>query len=209
MPFASKRHHEYWMADHYLAKAENWTGLVREHDRWVHNYNVQERYAHQERRPGRRSPSEVLSWVKTPRYQEEDLARAFFSARHTRTLDNFGYLILQRFRLYAEEGLAGQQVAVWVQEDSLTVEYGGEALSRYEVECDPAAGVSSVGRLQGVKGHTLFETSIIMPQLRLFNLGEALGEEGWIKAIKLDEYAPRLPRPDKRQQVLFSYAQAI
>ena len=99
---------------------------------------------------------------------------------------------------------------MWVQEDSLTVEYGGEALSRYEVECTPAAGVSSVGRLQRVKGHTLFKTSIILPQLRLFNLGEALGEEGWMKAIKLDEYAPRLPRrPDKLQQVLFSYAEAI
>jgi hypothetical protein len=62
---------------------------------------------------------------------------------------------------------------------STPVEYGGEALSRYEVECDPAVGVSSVGRLREVKGHTLFETSIILSQLRLFNLGEALGEEGW------------------------------
>jgi len=77
-------------------------------------------------------------------------------------------------------------------------------------ECDPPAGVSSVGRLRAVKGHTLFETSIILGQLRLFDLGEALGEEGWIKAIKLDEYAPRLPHgPDKLQQVLFPYAEAI
>ncbi len=198
------------MADHYFAKAGNWSELLAEHDRWMHDYNLQEHYAHQHRKEGRRSPSEVLSWVKRPRYQEEDLARAFFSARHTRILDGLGYLTLQRFRLYAEEGLAGQQVAVWVQEDSLTVEYGGEALSRYEVECDPPVGVSSVGRLRGVRGHTLFETSIIPPQLRLFDLGEALGEEGWMKAIKLDEYAPRLPRrPDKLQQVLFSYMEAI
>ncbi len=90
------------------------------------------------------------------------------------------------------------------------MEYGGEALSRYEVECDPPVGVSSVGRLRGVRGHTLFETSIILAQLRLFDLGEALGEEGWMKSIKLDEYAPRLPRrPDKLQQVLFSYMEAI
>jgi len=49
-------------------------------------------------------------------------------ARHTRTVDGLGYLILQRYQLYAEEGLAGTKVAVWVAEDSLTVEYGGEAL---------------------------------------------------------------------------------
>ena len=198
------------MADHYFARAEDWAELLGEHDRWINDYNVQEHHAHRHRKEGRRSPSEVLSWVKTPRYREEDLARAFFSARHTRTLDDLGYLTLQRFRLYAEEGLARREVAVWVQEDSLTVEYGGEALSRYEVECDPAVGAGSVGRLRGVKSHTLFESSIIVPQLRLFDLGEALGEEGWMKFLKLDEYAPRRPRrPDGLQQVLFTYAEAI
>jgi putative transposase len=198
------------MADHHFAKAGHWPELLGEHDRWMRDYNVQEHHAHQERKEGRRSPSEVLSWVKRPRYREEDLARAFFSARHTRTLDDLGYLTLQRFRLYAEEGLARREVAVWMAEDSLTVEYGGEALSRYEVECDPATSVGAVGRLRRVKGHTFFETSIILPQLRLFDLGEVLGEEGWIKFLKLDEYAPRWPRrPDELQQVLFSYTEAI
>jgi hypothetical protein len=54
---------------------------------------------------------------------------------------------------------------------------------------------------------TLFETPIIVLQLRLFDLGEVLGEEGGMKVLKLDEYAPR--RPDKLQQVLFSYTEAI
>jgi hypothetical protein len=72
------------MADHYFARAEDWAGLLEEHDRWMNDYNVQEHYAHQHRKEGRRSPSEVLSWVRTPRYREEDLARAFFSARATR-----------------------------------------------------------------------------------------------------------------------------
>jgi transposase InsO family protein len=198
------------MADHYFARAENWAGLLEEHDRWMHDYNVQEHHAHRHRREGRRSPSEVLAWVRTPRYREEDLERAFFSAHHTRTLDGLGYLTLQRFRLYAEEALAGREVAVWVQEDALTVEYGGEVLSRYEVECDPATGVGSVGRLRRVKGLTLFETSVIVAQLKLFDLDETLGEEGWMKFLKLDEYAPRQPRrPDELQQVLFPYAEAI
>jgi putative transposase len=200
------------MADHYFAKAPDWSGLLEEHDRWIRDYNLQEHYAHQHRKEGRRSPSEVLSWVKTLRYQEEDLARAFFSVRYTRILDDLGYLTLQRFRLYAEEGLAGTEVVVWMAEDALTVEYGGEALSRYEVECDPPAGVSSVGKLRTVKGHTLFEVSIASPAkpLRLFDLHEALGEEGWIKVLKLEEYAPRQPRrPDKLQQGLFPYVEAV
>ena len=200
------------MADHHFAKAGNWSDLLVEHDRWMADYNVQEHHAHRHRREGRRSPSEVLSWVKMPRYREEDLARAFFSARHTRTLDGLGYLVLQRFRLYAEEELAGTEVAVWVQEDGLTVEYGGEALARYEVECHPAAGVGAVGRLRKVKGHTLFETSAALAAkpLRLFDLGEVLGEEGWMKFLKLDEYAPRRHRrPEMLQQTLFPYTEAI
>jgi hypothetical protein len=40
--------------------------------------------------------------------------------------------------------------------------------------------------------------------------GEVLGEEGWVKFLKLDEYAPRYPRhPDELQQVLFAHAEAI
>ena len=61
-----------------------------------------------------------------------------------------------------------------------------------------------------MKGHTLFETSVVLPQLRLFDLGEAFGEEGWMKFLKLDEYAPRQAlRPDQLQQVLFPYTEAI
>jgi hypothetical protein len=46
--------------------------------------------------------------------------------------------------------------------------------------------------------------------LPLFDLAQALGEEGWLKALKLGEYAPRKPRrPGALQQVLFAYTKAI
>jgi hypothetical protein len=96
-----------------------------------------------------------------------------------------------------------------VQQDSLTVEYGREALSRYEVECDPVTGTGSVGRLRQVKSPTLFETSFLPSQLRLFDLGEVLGDEGWIKFLKLNEYAPRrVRRPDELQEMLLPLADA-
>ena len=62
---------------------------------------------------------------------------AFFSVRYTRILDDLGYLTLQRFRLYAEEGLAGTEVVVWMAEDALSVEYGGEALSATRSSATP------------------------------------------------------------------------
>ncbi len=61
-----------------------------------------------------------------------------------------------------------------------------------------------------MKNPTLFETTIMPPQLRLFELDEIFDEEGWIKLLKLDECAPRQSRrPDELQQVLFPYAEAI
>src|SRR5215210_1202158 len=41
-------------------------------------------------------------------------------------------------------------------------------------------------------------------------LGEVLGDEGWMKFLKLDEYAPRRPRlPNGLQQVLFPHSEAV
>ena len=45
----------------------------------------------------------------------------------------------------------------------------------------------------------------MLPQLRLF----ALDEAGWLKAMKLEDYAARRPRrPEKLQQALFPYHEA-
>jgi hypothetical protein len=73
-------------------------------------------------------------------------------------------------------------------------------------------GGGSVGRLRKVNGHTLFEISagLATKQLRLFELAEAPGEEGWTNFLKLDGYAHLwLASSDKLQQVLFSYMKAI
>ena len=63
--------------------------------------------------------------------------------------------------------------------------------------------------LREVKNHTLFETSSTLPQLRLFELSEALGEEGCVKFLKLDEHVTRQARrPDELPQVRFPYQEA-
>ena len=47
-------------------------------------------------------------------------------------------------------------------------------------------------------------------QLRLFDLAEGLGDDGWLKALRLEDYAPRRPRrPRMLQQVLFAYTDAL
>ena len=142
------------------------------------------------------------------RYHSEDLERAFFSTRFTRKLDSLGYATFRRWRLYGEEGLAGNEAALWLHAKNLTVEYAGKPLSRYDVELASGGGT---GGLRAVRRPTLFETSYprSWPQPKLFGL-DALGEGGWLKVLKLDEYAPRRPRGSLTlQQVLFVYTEAI
>jgi len=192
------------MADWYFWRARSWEELVAAHGQWLTNYNEQSHWAHRERKDGRRSPQEVLGWLTGVRYRKEDLEHAFFSVRFSRILDPLGYATFRRWRFYGEEGLAGSEAAIWLQEKSLTLEHAGEPLSRYEVE--HAAG-SRAGKLLAVRRPVLFETSRVLPQPRLFRL-DVLGEGGWLKTLKLEEYAPRRPRGSPAlQQMLFSYTE--
>jgi hypothetical protein len=50
----------------------------------------------------------------------------------------------------------------------------------------------------------------VLGQLTLFDLTEALGDEGWLKVLRLDNYAARRSqRPDTLQQVLFPHLNAL
>ncbi|HEV8045506.1 MAG TPA: hypothetical protein VGP38_10015 [Rubrobacter sp.] len=189
------------MADFHFEKAGSWEDLVAEHDRWLESYNVQRHWAHEGRRDGRRSPSEVLGSLTLLRHHPGDLERAFFSTMFVRRLDVLGYARLKHWRIYGEEGLARCEVALWLGENGLVVEYGGDALSRYDVSFSPGET-----RLGNVTNPRLFATKYRPPQLKLFALEEALGEGGWLKALGLPAYAARTRgRPEALQQVLFPY----
>ena len=85
------------------------------------------------------------------------------------------------------------------------MEYAGEPLARYDVEYSPRTK-----NLREVKKPQLFKTShrLSVAQLQLFGL-EALGEIGWLKALRLDEYSPRSPwRSQVLQQTLFACSEA-
>ncbi len=126
------------------------------------------------------------------------------ASRYSRTLDALGYARFRHWRLYSEEALAGREAALWPAAESLTVEHAGEPLSRYEVQVE-----ASTGELRSVGRPRLFETSRALPQPRLFAL-DALGEIGWLKALRLGGYAPRRPQgPAALQQALFPYAEAL
>src|SRR5215217_8677467 len=135
---------------------------------------------------GRGAPEAFVTGV---RHREEELRRAFFSARFVRVLDSLGYARFKNWRLYGEEALAGSAASLPARaSESLTLEHRGEALARYEVEVEAATG-----RLREVGRPRLFEAPVARPQQSLFALDD-LGEGGWLKAMRLEGYAPRAPR---------------
>ena len=188
------------LVDYNFQRAQSFEEIVAAHDQFVADYNTQKHFAHDDRTDGRKSPAEVLGWLVSVRHVSEELERAFFSARFVRKLDASGYARIRHWRVYCEEGLAHGQVALWLGVESPVAEFGGETLARYEVAYSPSAG-----RLREVKGPTLFATRYHhFPQLRLFEL-DALGEVGWLKALRLEGYAPRSSRqPQFLQEVLFA-----
>jgi hypothetical protein len=102
---------------------------------------------------------------------------------------------------------------LWLLAKTLTVEHAGEPLSAYEVAYDDAGSPGrrgGPGRLLEVSKPILFENPFASNQPRLFGFSETLGDEGWLKAVRLGDYAPRRPRrPRMLQQSLFSYTDAI
>ncbi len=192
------------LADHFFSEAETWEELVAEHDLWLERHNTQRHRAHEEREGGRRSPSEVLGAVRVVRHHPVDLSRAFFSTMLIRRLDASGYARVKHWRVYAEEGLAFCEVAVWLGDGEMAVEYAGRTLSRYDVSLSRGGS-----KLEDVTESRLFATGYRNPQLRLFAL-DALGEGGWLKALRLEGYAAYARRrPDALQQALFPYLDAL
>ena len=189
------------MADHHFARAESWSDLVEAHEAWTKDYNEQAHWAHLGREDGKRSPMEVLGWLTEVRYLPEDLERAFFSSRFARVLDRLGYARFRHWRVYGEEGLAKEEATLWLEAESLTLEYRGQPLSRYDVRF-----VAGTGELRTVARPRLFETPHATPQPKLFAL-DALGDGGWLKALRLEAYAPRRPRrPRALQEAPFPFS---
>ena len=97
-------------------------------------------------------------------------------------------------------------MALWLGDGGLMVEYGGDTLSRYDVSFSPGAP-----KLEAVTNARLFVTRYRPPQLKLFALEQAPGENGWLKALGLrDGYAARSrSKPESLQGALFSYLEAF
>ncbi len=175
------------LADHAFSNARTWPEIQQAHQTWWQNYNAEHHFAHRERQDGRHSPEAVLRGVLGRTYPEEVLSRALYATQFTRHLDRHGYLRFKHWRFFGENGLAGEEISVWVYENTLKVEHQATTLSLYSVRLS-----SDQREITEVKNGRRLETHFRSPQLDLWQLSDT----EWLLALRRPEPGPR-KRPSK------------
>ena len=106
-----------------------------------------------------------------------------FHARHAqRHLNSRGYIRYHNWRLYGEEGLAGEDASVWLFKETFTIAFQEEPLAQYTVVSDP----------NSTEWQAVLQLRAIPPrnpslQLPLWDIQTV----EWYKVKKLLPYAPR------------------
>ena len=119
------------LADFKFEHAETLEEIQARHAAFVETFNTTRHWAHQEREDGRRTPVAVLEWVRGRPVERARLHQLFGAVQFLRTVNRYGFVSVQRFYLYAEQGLSRQRVAIWIYEGELRIAYQATLLARY------------------------------------------------------------------------------
>jgi hypothetical protein len=107
---------------------------------------------------------------------EEVLSRALYATQFTRQIDQKGYVKFKHWKFFGENGLpAGEEVSVWVYENTLKVEYQATTLSLYSIRMD-----TEQQQITEVKNARRIETHFRSPQLDLWRLSDT----EWLLALR-------------------------
>ncbi len=119
---------------------------------------------------------------------EEVLSRALYATQFTRQIDAHEYVRFKHWRFFGENGLpAGEEVSVWVYENTLKVEYQAATLSLYSIRLD-----AEQQQITEVKNARRIETHFRSPQMDLWQLSET----EWLLALRRPEPVAR-KKPSK------------
>jgi hypothetical protein len=132
---------------------------------------------------GQHSPEAVLRGVLGRTYPEEVLGGAlrypvYPSARPA-------WLCHKQWRFFGEDGLAGEEVSIWMYEGTLKIEYQTSTLSEYTLHFSP-----DHQQIKAVSDFRRIETQFVSHQLHLWRRGET----EWLLALRQPERSKRKTR---------------
>jgi putative transposase len=160
------------LADFKFEQAQTLGEVQNQHAEFIETFNTTPHWAHRQRAAGDRTPLDVLGWQHGRGVESKRLQDLFRRTGFLRTVNRYGFVSVQRFYIYAEDGLSRKRVSIWIYEGELSIEYRQTLLARYRCE---------VGRkpqqLLYVSDPTFYDTPFASPQLELIELDD----EQWIK----------------------------
>ena len=160
------------LADFKFEHAETLQEIQDHHAEFVETFNTTPHWAHRERDDGHRSPVQVLQWIQGHAVGQARLRRLFGEVKLSRTVNRYGFVSVQRFYVYAEQGLSRQRVSICIFEGQLHIDYQETLLAKYLCDYDQRKQ-----RPQAISHPVLYETAFASPQLELFQLDDAQ----WLK----------------------------
>jgi len=172
------------LADYKFETAQTFEQIQHSHAEFIETFNTTAHWAHKKREDGRRTPIEVLDWVRGRLVDPAQLQRLFQALHFPRTVNRYGFVSIQHFYLYAEQGLSRKRVSIWIYEGQLRIEYQQTMLAKYACDYN-----QHQKQLREVTQPTLFQTPFQSPQLVLFELDD----EQWLK-IRQRIWHPRKKR---------------
>ena len=149
------------LADFKFEQAQTLEEIQTLHAAFLETFNTTPHWAHQDREDERRTPVERAR-----------LHQLFGAVQFLRTVNRYGFVSVQRFYIYAEQGLSRQRVAIWIYEGEIRLEYQETLLARYRCAYDQRQR-----QLRDVSHPTVYPTAFASPQLELLELDETQ----WIK----------------------------
>jgi len=160
------------LADCKFEQAGTLCEVQAQHAACIDTFHTTSHWAHRHRGAGERTPIAVLGWLRGRRVEPKRLRELFGRTSFLRTVNRYGFVSVQRFYIYAENGLSRQRVSIWIDEGALRIAYQQTLLARYRCAYDPKHR-----QLQDVSEPTLYATPFASPQLEFIELDD----EQWIK----------------------------
>jgi transposase len=131
--------------------------LIRDHNRLPH-------FAHRQRNDGKHAPLDVLGQARGQRVEAADLHRAFSRKTWKRMTDARGFIRVNRWKIYIEEGLPRVPVQVTFWDGKLRAEHEAQVLAEYRCRWDAHAQ-----RPKAITSPTLYDSPFRSRQATLFD----------------------------------------
>ena len=147
------------IADYKFERSQTFAEIQEHHADFIETFNTTRHQGHDERTDSRRTPLAVLAWLQGRPVDPQQLQQLFQAIRFDRTVNQYGFVSIQRYYLYAEQGLSRKRVSIWIYEGKLRVEYQQTMLANYACDYD-----QHQKQLQNVSQPTLFQTPFKSPQ---------------------------------------------